>query len=344
MKTLAMRSLGRPEVLEIDPPGNPGPGEVLVRMNMIALGVAEMRAVRGDRFRHFGQHIEPDDPFVFGFSGVGQVQDASDSSFKEGDRLLISPLVGCGECEHCRAGHINLCSRLLMAGLDVGCPGFGQELMLIPGERAYPVPQDLSDELVCIAGEVATVVHAWAQGRLAEGEAAGVVGSGRHGRHAIRVAKALGAREIVAIDPSEDARALGLEAGADRAFDPASLPDDAELDVVLHAVSDETMLGPSLDLCGIGGRVVALGTPVALDVEIPDLFRRLVVAERELIGTLSKPPVDFANAMRLMSTLGGDWGVRSPRTIPLAQGPAALIQASELWPLPEDVFIEVAET
>jgi threonine dehydrogenase-like Zn-dependent dehydrogenase len=343
MKALAMRTVGRPEVLEIDPPGSPGPGQVLVRMDMVALGVAEMRAVRGDRFRHFGQHVDPEDPFVFGFSGVGRVEDPGDSGFEPGQRLLISPLIGCGECEHCRAGNVNRCAQLLMAGLDVGAPGFGQELMVISAERGYPVPEGLSDELVSIAGEVATCVHAWAQGRLVAGEAAGVVGSGRHGRHAIRVAKALGAREIVAVDPSEQARALAVEAGADRAFDPASAPGDVELDAIIHAVSDETMLGPSLDLCGIGGRVVALGTPVALDVEIPDFFNRLVLAERELTGTLSKPPADFAEAMRLMTTLGGDWGVRSPRTIPLAQAPAALIQASEQWPLPDDVFIEVGE-
>jgi len=65
MLALGMREVGRPEIIEV--PGAPPPraGEVRVAMEMIALSVAEMRACRGDRFRHFRQTIDPSSPFVF---------------------------------------------------------------------------------------------------------------------------------------------------------------------------------------------------------------------------------------------------------------------------------------
>ena len=86
---------------------------------------------------------------------------------------------------------------LRLAGIHAELPGFCRERVTIPAERAFPVPDELSDEQACLGGEVATAVHLLRVGDVGDGTALGVVGAGRHGRHVIRLAGLLGASRVV---------------------------------------------------------------------------------------------------------------------------------------------------
>lgn len=339
MRAVGMRHIGEPELVDIDDPGDPGPGEVRVAVEMVALSIAEVRAVRGDRFRHFGQVLDPDDPFVFGFAGVGRVGASGDPAVAAGTRVILSGLETCGTCEFCVRDLENHCPNMKLSGIDIGCPGFARQSIVLPARRVFALPESFRSEIACVVSEVATSIHALRRGRLEAGESVGIVGAGRHGRQIIRVARRWGAH-VVAVDPSPVALDLARGAGADAAL----LPDQVsggQVDVVVHANSVEASLGLCFDMARPGGRIVALGTPAGLDVAIPRAGERLAGAERELIGTDSKTAAGYRAAIELMSTGDEDWDIRRPRRVPMADAPAELRAAAASWPPADDLFISI---
>lgn len=339
MRVVGMRRLGEPELLEVPDPGDPGPGEVRVAVEMVALSMAEVRAVRGDRFRHFGQVVDPDDPFVFGFAGVGRVESSADSSLAPGTRVVLSGLETCGVCAFCADDRENHCENLKLSGIDVGCPGFARERVVLPARRAFALPESFPAEIACVVSEVATAIHALRRGRLQSGDSIGIVGTGRHGRQFIRVAKRWGAH-VVAIDPSEASLVLARDAGADETMSPDDRS-DRDLDVVVHANSDESSLGLCCDIAAPGGRVILLGTPAGLDVSLSRAGERVAGMERELIGTDAKTAAGYVSAIELMSTGSEDWDIRRPKRLKITEAASALTAAAANWPPANDLFISI---
>lgn len=342
MLALAMRTIGAPEVLSLPDPGAPQADEVRVAVELIALSIAEVRALRGDRFRHFGQTLDPNVPFVFGFAGAGRVVASGAASVAVGTRVVLSGLASCGQCEYCVQDLENHCTNLRFSGIDVGCPGFGSQFVTLPARRTFVVPDSIALERTCVVSEVATAVHLLRRGRLQAGESVGIVGAGRHGRQIVRVAKRLGAR-VVAVDPHPIARQLALAAGADAAFTPEEAAHGVH-DLVVHANSVEASLVTCCDIARTGGRVVLLGTPAGVDVAIADFTRRVVEAELELIGTDSKNPEEFVMAIEMMSRGNEDWEIRHPRRVSLAEAPLAFADAARRWPIDHELFVEISSS
>ena len=338
MWALGMRAVGEPELLEVDDASAPQPGEVRVAMEMVALGIAEMRACRGDRFRHFKQTVDPASPFVFGFAGVGRVVESADPALRDGQRVVLSGLDACGRCTYCRAGQENHCPDLKLSGIDVHSAGFARDFVTLPARRVFPLPEEFGSARACVVSEVATAIHALKQGRLARGESIAVVGAGRHGRQIISVARRLGASLIVAVDPQPAARDLAIAVGAHIAVDPGA-PIAQQVDVVVHANSEEVSLDLCCDLVRQQGRVVLLGTPRELDVSLPRFTERVVRGELELIATDSKNPDEYRAAIEMMASGTEDWEVRNPLYITLQETPAILRRAKTQWPLERDMFI-----
>ena len=100
------------------------------------------------------------------------------------------------------------------------------EFATVEAEHVLPVPEHLSDadlaplELaMCVQVSFDQLIE---RGGI-QGKRVGICGLGPAGLIAVQMAKAYGAREVVALDPLEDRRALALTLGAD-----AALPPDAE--------------------------------------------------------------------------------------------------------------------
>jgi threonine dehydrogenase-like Zn-dependent dehydrogenase len=224
----------------------------------------------------------------------------------------------------------------------VDSPGFACEYVTLPARRTFPVPESVSLEKTCVVSEVATAIHLLRRGRLVPGESVGVVGAGRHGRQIVRVAKRLGAR-VVVVDPNPVAREMALAAGADGSYAPGEATHGVH-DLVVHANSVEGSLATCCDIAIEGGRIVLLGTPAGLDVSIENFMERVVITERELIGTDSKNPEEFEAAIAMMSTGQEDWDIRRPRRIPLEEAAFELAEAARLWPINDELFVEIAQS
>ena len=119
-------------------------------------------------------------PLVLGHEIAGVVADiGSDVTLaKVGERVTVDQVVGCGTCELCRRGSRQFCERGFELGItaDGGC----QELIAVPQENVYALPETVSDE----AGAILDM-EVWAalsKCGLTKGESILILG-GRAGGH-----------------------------------------------------------------------------------------------------------------------------------------------------------------
>jgi L-gulonate 5-dehydrogenase len=75
-------------------------------------------------------------------SGVIAAVGRGVSGWQPGDRVLIDPLLTCGDCEHCRIGKVVFCPALSV----LGGPSDGTlaELLAVPARNLHRVPAHLT--------------------------------------------------------------------------------------------------------------------------------------------------------------------------------------------------------
>ena len=113
MKAAVVTDFTRPLELQDRPVPEPGPGQVLVRIEACGLCHTDIHAAHGD------WPVKPTPPFVPGHEGVGVVEQVGSgvTARQVGDRVAI-PWLGhaCGRCDHCVRGWETLCEQQQNSG------------------------------------------------------------------------------------------------------------------------------------------------------------------------------------------------------------------------------------
>ena len=152
---------------------------------------------------------------VLGHEIFGEVialgPDAQDAEI--GDRCVVFPWIGCGECAACKRGDEQLCTPGCALGI-AHAGGFADHVM-VPHSRYLFDKGDVMDSLAATyACSGLTAYGALKKiGKLHEGDDIVIIGAGGVGMMAIQIARALGMDPIVVDiddDKLEAARALGV--------------------------------------------------------------------------------------------------------------------------------------
>jgi D-arabinose 1-dehydrogenase-like Zn-dependent alcohol dehydrogenase len=291
---------------EIDVP-EPGPGEALVRVLMSGICGSDVHFVHHDWARTAFR------PIVLGHEAVGLVErhgpGASDPA--PGTRVSIHPVVACGSCACCNAARTQICAHRQVLGMDRH--GAFADFIVVPAANLVPVPDSLDSTLAAIATDaVATAFHAARRGGVGPGRRVAVWGCGGLGLQAVGVVRALGASEIIAVDPRPDARSRAQETGADVACSPE---DAAELlrlegaDVALEFAGTAEAAAAAVRGLTDGGRAVLVGAgPGALDGGSLTAF---VMREREVVGSYGSSIDELAEVLAMLA----DGRLRLPHAI-----------------------------
>lgn len=198
-----------------------------------------------------------------------------------GDRVAAHYLVSCGGCAACKKGREQFCESGEMIGLDRD--GGYAEMITVPERNLYEVPEQVPFEVAAIMMcSSSTSLHALRRGRFAEGESVAVVGCGGLGMSAIKIAFALGADEVFALDINKEKLAIASDLGAT----PVGFGDhhDLSVDVALELVGLPETMRAAVDVLGVRGRAVAVGIT---DRAFPlNSFADLVMREAEVIGAM----------------------------------------------------------
>lgn len=123
------------QVTQLSTP-EPGPNEVLVRIETSGLCHTDIHAANGD------WPVKPTPPFVPGHEGIGIIEKLGTgvTTRSIGDRVAIAWLgYACGLCRYCINGQETLCEQQRNSGYSVN--GAFAEYTVAPADFATPVPQ-----------------------------------------------------------------------------------------------------------------------------------------------------------------------------------------------------------
>ncbi len=252
MKAVRLKAAGQFEAVE-EPRPVPGPGESLVRVSAVSLC--------GSDLHWFDQGGIGDAmlsrPLVLGHEFGGTVEGGS----LDGRRVAVDPAIACHACERCREGNPNLCPRVRFAGHGATDGGL-REFVAWPTALLFPVPDSFSAAAVALLEPLGVALHGFDLGHVRFASAVAVVGCGPIGLLGVQVARAAGAKSIVAVEPLAHRRAAAARCGADVVLSP----DEAkvykgEVDVAFEVAGTDDAVLTSMTLVRPGGRVVLAGIP-----------------------------------------------------------------------------------
>lgn len=143
MKAWVIEEFGGPSVLSMAevPTPEPGEGEVLVRVEAIAVARTKEVATRSGSSPFAPRVVLPQ---VLGTEHAGVVEAVGPAVDPAviGSRVAVSAIVPCGTCVACARRREDACSEIQVIGIDR--PGSYGEFTVVPAANAFPIPDGLS--------------------------------------------------------------------------------------------------------------------------------------------------------------------------------------------------------
>jgi alcohol dehydrogenase len=298
MKALIFHGPGQRAWEETPDPTIVEPTDAIVRIDSSTICGTDLHILKGDV-----PEVTPGT--VLGHEAVGTIVEVGDSvtTFKDGDRVLVSCITSCGRCRYCREGRYGLCAG--GGGWIFGhlIDGLQAEYARVPfaDTSLYKVPEELSDDQVIFLADILPTAYEVGvlNGELKPGDTVAVVGAGPIGLATILTAKLYTPRAIVAIDLADSRLEKALEFGADVTINSArqdaleavkELTGGAGVDVAVEAVGVPETFELCTELIRPGGRVANVGVhghPATLHLET--LWIRDVTITTGLVDTNTTP-------------------------------------------------------
>jgi threonine dehydrogenase-like Zn-dependent dehydrogenase len=287
VKALVFTAPGVVEMRDDVPEPAVGPDQVLVHVAAAGICGSELHGVRNPGFRV--------PPLIMGHEFAGTTDD--------GRRVVVNPIVSCGECDLCGRGLPQLCRRRRIVGVHL--PGAFAERVAVPASAVHPLPDAVGWEAGGVAEPAANAVHAWSLAGRPAGSRVGVIGAGAIGLVCLLVAAEFGAAAVDVADLSPDRRKGALRLGAAAAG--AEL--GGEYDVVFDAVGTAATRRQSLARLRPGGTAVWLGL---LDDAPGFAATDLVRQELRVLGSFAYTADELAGALALTARWDLSWVTSVP--------------------------------
>jgi threonine dehydrogenase-like Zn-dependent dehydrogenase len=181
-------------------------------------------------------------------------------------------------------------------------PGGYSERIVANEMMSIKVPNGLSPELAAMTEPLAVGVHAAEKSRIAQGDAALILGLGPVGLACIAELKMRGIGPIVGADFSPRRRALAEHLGADVVVDPRDTPaidawrkvDGKKPLVIFEAVGVPGMIEQAMRMAPKDARILIVGACMQEDRVHPMLG---IGKELSLQFVLGYSPLEFGNAL-----------------------------------------------
>lgn len=130
-----------------------------------------------------------------------------------GTRVAVETHLACGACWACRAEQGHNCADLKLLGVDVD--GAFAERVVVPASMCFPVPDEMSLDAAALLEPAGSAMHAVLRSGVPMGGASVLIsGGGPIGLVLVQIARALGAREVVLVEPNPTRRRLAATHGA----------------------------------------------------------------------------------------------------------------------------------
>jgi L-iditol 2-dehydrogenase len=270
--------------LETVPDPVPGPGDVLVQVEVALTDGTDAKAFRRGHPMLLGP---PPSRFGHEFCGI---------DVATGRRVVAANSAPCGECSACGRGEETLCENLLPL-----LNGAYAEVILVPERIArrnlLPVPPTLAPEVAALVEPLACCLHGVDRAGIEPGDSVAILGAGPIGLMLAACVADAGGRPFL-VGGRAERRELGPLFGAKPAAETA--------DVVIEAAGTEQAWRDAVALARPGGTVVffgglSQGTEVAVDAH------RLHYEELSLRGAFHHTPATVRAALAFLASGAYPW-------------------------------------
>jgi L-iditol 2-dehydrogenase len=267
------------------PRPEPGPGDVLVQVEVALTDGTDLKAYRRGHPVLLG---DPPSPFGHEFCGV---------DVATGRRVVAANSAPCGECDACRRGQETQCADLLPL-----LNGAYADYLLVPERIArvnlLPVPRSLASEVAALAEPLACCLRGIDVAGVGERDRVAILGAGPIALMLAACVGDAGAQPVV-VGGRPERRALAALFGAE-------LDGGRDADVVIEAAGTEKAWQDAVRLVRPGGTVVFFGglergTTLSIDTH------RLHYEELTLRGSFHHTPAHFRGALAFLASGARPW-------------------------------------
>jgi alcohol dehydrogenase len=297
MKAVIFEAFGETPVIRDVPDPTPSPEGVVVKVEATGL-------CRSDWHGWMGHDPDIRLPHVPGHELAGRIAAVGSrvTRWKEGDRVTVPFVAGCGRCFECASGNHQVCENQFQPGFTawgsfaeyVALDFADTNLVALPPEMDFATAASLGCRFVTSFRAVVD------QGRVTPGEWVAVHGCGGVGLSAIMIASAMGAN-VIAIDLTEEKLDFAMKIGAVATINATKTPN------VVKAVKEITNGGAHMS-------IDALGHPTTSYNSISNLRRRgRHVQVGLMLGEHSRPQIPMAKVIAFELEIRGSHGMQAFR-------------------------------
>jgi NAD+-dependent secondary alcohol dehydrogenase Adh1 len=289
-------------VESVDEPNIGDPHDVVVRMGGAGLCRTDLHIQEGQWAEKSGVEL----PYTLGHENAGWVHELGSavSNVEVGDTVIMHPLVTCGLCRACRAGDDVHCENNTFPGISVD-GGFADLLKTSARSVIKLDPRLEPKDIAALADAGLTAIHAVKKAAeiLHPGTTAVVIGAGGLGHIGIQCLNAMTPAEIIVVDPSEKARALAGEVGADKTVAAdgnqvdtvLEMTDGKGAEAIIDFVGEKGAIQDGVAMLQNAGSYYVIGYGENINVPTIDIISR----EINFIGNLVGSYNDLADLMTL---------------------------------------------
>lgn len=224
--------------------------------------------------RAFGDMIleslaeEGKDVRVVGHELLGEIVEVGpeamrDFGFQPGDVVAAESHIVDDTCYQCRVGDKHVCASAKIIGISQD--GCFSELVKLPAKALWPTDlAKMRPEVAALQEPFGNAVHACTKVNL-RGQSVALIGLGTIGLFAILVSRALGARQVIGVEPVAKQRDMALRLGADAVITPSqptaqSYVHDEKITEEIHELTAGVGVDVAIEMSGVTS---ALNTAIA---------------------------------------------------------------------------------
>lgn len=206
-------------------------------------------------------------PRVIGHEMVGEVVGIGDDvqDLKIGDKVVVEPMIACGECYACKSGRPNACSSLKVRGCHVD--GGFQEYYVAPRKNIFKFDDSISWEEAAMIEPYTIADQITWRADVRKGDYVFIIGAGPIGLCVLEMAKLKGGICIIS-DFNEKRLEVAKELGADYVINPnledplvkvREITKGMGSNVTIDAVCLPKTFEQAIEITSVAGRVMCLG-------------------------------------------------------------------------------------
>ena len=260
MKAVVVKEPHKIEIEERKIPVIKTPDEVLIKVK--AGGICG-----SDVHIYHGTSSVATYPRVIGHEIVGEIISVGNhvTNWSVGNRVIVDPVINCGQCYQCRIGRKNVCSNLKVRSVHID--GGYQEFIVVSQESIYLIPENIPWEEAILIEPFTVAEQVCSRAEITNDDIVFIMGAGPVGLSILKMAKLRGATCFIS-DIVEKRLEFAKTQGADAVLNVRNvdvkneilkLTDGLGATVVIDSVCNVKSFEQALTYVCSAGRVITLG-------------------------------------------------------------------------------------